>query len=286
MRVNNFSRFDMVQKLIFSLKIFILWLVLPLLAIVAMIVWFVLNSPAAFWFDNFQDKKAPVQVVMVSGSLINGSGLIAVVSENEKIPGIILPGRLSWNIDASEMIFARLTGVVSHTRAISNPVEISISATEFISSAINIRIPIGILQALGVPFSSLKITGYANILINPLKITAPNLFVKSPVIKIENFALKAFIYIQDRHTNDMPVDIGKYLINSKKLTENSLVLSVKSLTGPLLVDGDFKVNSASASYAMVVNNDSASGEKDDNLIKWINGKYAGVIKLPFILKSN
>jgi general secretion pathway protein N len=109
------------------------------------------RAPAA-WVGDWLQAQGRLRLIDARGTIWNGSALLGL-SDGRQV--MLIPGRLSWNIELAAIASGRVTADVSHP-ALAAPLAVSLAAKSIALKAGQAELPAALLAALGAPFNTVR----------------------------------------------------------------------------------------------------------------------------------
>jgi hypothetical protein len=181
------------------------------------------------------------------------------------------------------ILFGEIALELLHTDALTRPVRITLSPGGIHVSDMRLRIPLGALQGLGAPFNTLKFAGYANFSMGPLEISAVGFPGSSSNVDITRGNTRLQVVIQRQIADGVIAGIGHYLGICNDLAVLPILCTVRTLEGPLAIEGTLSLQDNLLKYDIIVGGEQqveqpvASG--DQNLLRALNGRYTSTQRL-------
>jgi general secretion pathway protein N len=124
---------------------------LALAAVLAVALTVAVRAPAA-WVGDWLQAQGRLRLIDARGTIWNGSALLGL-SDGRQV--MLIPGRLSWNIELAAIASGRVTADVSHP-ALAAPLAVSLAAKSIALKAGQAELPAALLAALGAPFNTVR----------------------------------------------------------------------------------------------------------------------------------
>lgn len=111
----------------------------------------VVRAPAA-WAGDWLAAHTRLRLVDARGSLWNGSAMLGV-SDGRRTA--LLPGRVSWHVDAASLAGGRFSARIEHPWS-TTPLQLSAQKGGMALQSGSAQVPAAALAALGAPFNTIR----------------------------------------------------------------------------------------------------------------------------------
>lgn len=204
----------------------VLWLLAALLTIGLTTLFFM---PAA-WLGPLVEKQTQGRLTLgdAQGTFWNGSAFVGGAAGPREPVTPLFPGRFAWHISPSVLI-GRVKATIENPAALSQPVLISGSWSEWTVSASGITLPAERLAGLGAPFNTILPTGQMRLSWNTLALARSG----------QNVEARGMVTVEltDVASRLSPVKpLGAYLATID-LRGADAQMALKTVRGPMLLNG-------------------------------------------------
>jgi len=129
-------------------------------ALASVAVTVVAQYPAAWAAERVAEATSHrVLLADAQGSIWQGSATLALTAGTGAADATVLPGRLSWSLDAWPLLTGTLRAHLAHDRAMAQPVTLAVSRGGWQAEAGSMKLPASLLAGIGAPFNTLRLDG-------------------------------------------------------------------------------------------------------------------------------
>lgn len=144
----------------------LLWIVAAILSILLTVAWFLPASWLAFLVE--QQTTGRLTLGDAQGSFWNGSAFLGGASAGTAPVTPLFEGRFAWRISPA-VLWGRLNATLTNSAALSQPVKLQGSWTDWQLSEASLLLPPERLQGLGAPLNTIGLSGQLSLSWNTLE---------------------------------------------------------------------------------------------------------------------